>query len=169
MRVGLLADTHDRLPVIAALLRRMAERGVTVVIHAGDYCSPFSLAPIVEAQMALAGVFGRNDGDREGLKAKGEQGLGVELFESPHSFEVGGKRILVVHDIGDVAERSIEAHDLVVHGCTHRRDARRVGETLVVNPGEGCGWLYGRPSAAIIDLDTMELETIELDTEEGRD
>lgn len=163
MRVGVLADTHDRLPAIAELLRRMAERGVTVVLHAGDYCSPFSLIPFIEAQIAVAGVFGRNDGDREGLKAKGEQGLGVELFESPHSFEIGGRRVLVVHDIGDVADRSIEAHQLVVHGCTHRRETRRIGDTLVLNPGEGCGWLHGRPTAAIVDLDTMEVEEIGLD------
>jgi putative phosphoesterase len=169
MRVGLLADTHDRLPAIAGLLRAMSERGVTVVLHAGDYCSPFSLAPFIEAQIAVVGVFGKNDGDREGLKAKAEQGLAVELYESPHSFEFGGKRVLVVHDIGEVAERSIEAHQLVLHGCTHRREIRRVGEALVVNPGEGCGWLYGRARAAVVDLDTMELEEIDLDPEAGRD
>lgn len=169
MRVGLLADTHDRLPAIAELLRLMAEREVTLVLHAGDYCSPFALAPFIEAQMALAGVFGRNDGDPEGLRAKGEQGLAVELFESPHSFEIGGKRVMVVHDLGDVADRSIEAHDLVVHGCTHLRETRRVGETLLVNPGEGCGWLYGRPTAVVIDLDTMEVEEIDLDPEAWRD
>jgi uncharacterized protein len=163
MRVGLLADTHDRLPAIAGLLAAMAERDVAVVLHAGDFCSPFSLIPFIEAQVAVAGVFGKNDGDREGIRAKGEQGIAVELFESPHSFEIGGRRVLVVHDIGDVAERSIEAHQLVVHGCTHRRETRRVGDTLIVNPGEGCGWLYGRPTAAVVDLDTMEVEEITLD------
>ena len=45
MRVGVMADSHDRVPAIAALLRRMAEGGVGLVLHAGDYCSPFSLAP----------------------------------------------------------------------------------------------------------------------------
>ena len=163
MKVGLLADTHDRLPAIEALLRRMAEREVGVVLHAGDYCSPFSLRPFIEAHVAVAGVFGKNDGDPQGLRAKAEQALALELFESPHSFEFGGKRILVVHDIADVNERSIEAHQLVVHGCTHRKEQVRRGETLVVNPGEGCGWLYGAPSAAIVDLDTMEVESIVLD------
>jgi putative phosphoesterase len=163
MKVGLLADTHDRIPAIAALLRRMAERDVGVVLHAGDYCSPFALRPFIEEQMAFAGVFGKNDGDHQGLRAKAEQALALELFESPHSFEFGGKRILVVHDIGDVNDRSIESHQLVVHGCTHRQEQVRRGDTLVVNPGEGCGWLYGSPRAAIVDLDTMEVEMISLD------
>ena len=166
MRVGLLADTHDRLPAIAELLRIMAERDVSVVLHAGDYCSPFSLRPFIEAQVAIAGVFGKNDGDPEGLRAKAAQAFALELFESPHSFEFGGKRILVVHDIGDVNERSVEAHHLVVHGCTHRYSHQRRGEALLVNPGEGCGWLYGSPTAAIIELDTMEVEKLALEGEQ---
>ena len=168
MLVGLLADTHDRLPAITALLARMAERSVGVVLHAGDYCAPFALAPFIDAQVAIAGVFGKNDGDREGLRAKAAQAYALELFESPHSFEFGGKRILVVHDLGDVNDRSIEAHQLVVSGCTHRQEKSRRGETLLVNPGEGCGWLHGVPSAAIVDLTTMEVEMIQLSGDEWR-
>jgi uncharacterized protein len=168
MLVGLLADTHDRLPAIAALLGRMADRGVGVVLHAGDYCAPFALAPFIDAQVAIAGVFGKNDGDREGLRAKAAQAFALELFESPHSFEFGGKRILVVHDLGDVNDRSIEAHQLVVSGCTHRQEQSRRGESLLVNPGEGCGWLHGVPSAAIVDLDSMQVEMIQLTGDEWR-
>jgi predicted phosphodiesterase len=61
------------------------KRGVNFVLHAGDFCSPFSLRPFVEMNMPLIGVFGRNDGDREGLRAFAQQGVGIELFESPHS------------------------------------------------------------------------------------
>ena len=168
MRVGLLADTHDRLPAISALLARMAEGGDGLVLHAGDYCSPFSLIPFIDTQMALAGVFGRNDGDPEGIKAKAQQGMGLELYESPHSFEIGGRRILVVHDLGEVNVRSIESHQLVVHGCSHRQDRSERSGAVLVNPGEGCGWLYGVPSAAIVDLDNLDVEMIRLEGDEWR-
>ena len=57
--------------------------------------------------MSLAGVFGRNDGDHAGTRvAAAQAAFGAELFESPHSFEVGGQRILLVHDIGDVQTAS---------------------------------------------------------------
>lgn len=165
MLVGLMADTHDRLPAIAELVRRMQQAGVGFVLHAGDFCSPFSLVPFFSANVALGGVFGRNDGDPQGLRAKAAQGMGVELYESPHSFEINGKRILLVHDIGDVNERSIEEHALVVHGCSHRRETRTHGGVRIVNPGEACGWLGGEPSAAVIDLDTMEPDWLTLDAE----
>jgi putative phosphoesterase len=158
MKVGLLADTHDRVPAIDAIVREMMSRGVGMVLHAGDYCAPFALRPFLEHNVALLGVFGRNDGDREGLKAYAAAGLGIELFESPHSVDVAGKNILIVHDIGDVGERSIEAHSIVLHGFTHREEMKTRGDTLIVNPGEGCGWLYGAPSAAVLDLDTLRVE-----------
>lgn len=166
MRVGLLSDSHDRVPAIDALLRQMLAREVTFVLHAGDYCSPFSLRPFHEHNMAMAGVFGRNDGDREGIRAFAEQGMGQELFESPHSIKLGEHKVLMVHDIGDVVERSVLAHAVVIHGHTHLQEMKTRGETLIVNPGEACGWLYGAPSGAILDLATMQVEFLKLDATE---
>ena len=107
MLVGLIGDTHDRVPAIAELVRQMQAAGVGMVLHAGDYCAPFSLKPFEDAHVSLAGVFGRNDGDPQGLRSRAQAAFGTELFESPHSFEVGGQRILLIHDIGDVQGRSI--------------------------------------------------------------
>jgi putative phosphoesterase len=168
MRIGVMADSHDRVPAIDALLRRMAGAGIGLVVHAGDYCSPFSLAPFREINVALAGVFGRNDGDREGLKAAASAGVGAELYEAPHSVELEGKRVLVVHDLGDVTPRSIEGHAVVIHGWSHRAEVRWHGETLMVNPGEACGWLFGTPTAAILDLETMQVEELRLTGPEWR-
>jgi uncharacterized protein len=162
MRVGVIADTHDRMPAIVELLRQMAAAGVGLVLHAGDYCAPFSLGPFRDMNMALAGVFGNNDGDHEGIKAFAAVGLGGELYESPHSVELDGKRILIVHEMSEIAVRSVEHHAVVVHGHTHRRELRTRGDALILNPGEACGWLFGTPSAAILDLETMAVEFLEL-------
>ncbi|MBK8645652.1 MAG: YfcE family phosphodiesterase [Gemmatimonadetes bacterium] len=162
MLVGLLSDTHDRLPAIRALLQYMQERGVGIVLHAGDYCAPFSLKPFIELNMPMVGVFGRNDGDREGIRAYAQQGMGIELFESPHSFELGGQRMLLVHDLVDASPRSLESHGVVVHGFSHREEMMIRGETLIVNPGEGCGWLHGEPGGAILDTDTKDVHFFKL-------
>lgn len=168
MRVGLMADTHDRVPAIAALLKELMARDVSLVLHAGDYCSPFSLKPFQDQNVALAGVFGRNDGDPEGLRGAAEQGMGQELFESPHSLMLGGHKILIVHDISDVVERSVLAHAVVLHGHTHLQEMKTRGQTLIVNPGEACGWIYGSPTAAILDLDTKHVEFVKLDGAEWK-
>jgi putative phosphoesterase len=162
MRIGLIADTHDRLPAIAELVKQMQDSGVGMILHAGDYCSPFALRAFEDAQISVAGVFGKNDGDQQGLVSRAQAAFGAELFESPHSFEIGGRRILLVHDIGDVNQRSISGHEIVIHGATHQQEMKTRGETLIVNPGEACGWLYGTPSAAILDLDSRGVDFLTL-------
>jgi uncharacterized protein len=162
VRIGIMSDTHDRVPAIADLLERFAGKGIAMVMHAGDYYSPFSLAGFHQRGMALLGVFGRNDGDRETLSAYAARGMGTEIYESPHSFEVGGKRVLLVHDIAEVSSRSIESHDFVIHGSSHLQSQKKIGSTLVINPGEACGWIHGKCTAAILDTDTGEVENITL-------
>ena len=162
VRIGVMADTHDRVPAVTNLLEMLADRGVSIVMHAGDYCSPFCLAPFHQRGMALLGVFGRNDGDRETLAAYAARGMGTEIYESPHSFEVRGKRILLVHDLAEVSSRSIESHDYVIHGSSHLQVQKTVGKTVLVNPGEACGWIHGKCTASILDLDTGEVETLTL-------
>lgn len=168
MRIGLLADTHDRVPAVDALLREFLRHEVTFVLHAGDYCSPFSLKPFQDHGMAMAGVFGRNDGDPEGLRGAAAQGMGLELFESPHGMKVGDHKVLIVHDIGEVVERSVLAHSIVVHGHTHLQEMKVRDNTLIVNPGEACGWLYGAPSGAVLDLETKNVEFLKLDGPEWK-
>src|SRR6476661_7888579 len=150
MRVGLMADSHDRLPAMAELVKRMQDAGAGFILHAGDFCAPFALQPFFDAQVAVGGVFGRNDGDQEGLRAKAAQAMGIELFESPHSFDLNGTRMLIVHD------------------CTHERSEQRRGSALIINPGEACGWLTGKPSAAVLDLSTMTVEWLGLEGPEWK-
>jgi uncharacterized protein len=55
-----------------------------------------------------------------------------------------------------------------VHGHTHLQEMKTRDDTLIVHPGEACGWLYGAPSAAILDLDTKQVEFIKLDAAEWK-
>ena len=162
MKVGLMSDSHDRLPAIAELLKRMTGAGVSMVLHAGDFCAPFALLPFREAGVSLAGVFGRNDGDREGLLAFAQRGVGHELSDSPHSFEVGGQRLLLVHELADLTEQSLSNHAFIIHGQTHKPEMKEREGALIINPGEACGWLYGSPQAAIFDTDSKKVEFIQL-------
>lgn len=163
MRIGLLSDTHDHVPAVRELLTKMIEAKCSLVMHAGDYCSPFVLKPFQDLSIPVMGVFGRNDGDRDALAAAAGTGFGAaELYESPHSFEIGGKQVLLIHDLSDINQRSIDRHEVVVHGFTHIPEMKTRGDVLLVNPGEGGGWLYGAPSGAILDLDTKEVEFIKL-------
>lgn len=78
MRIGLIADTHDNVPMVEKAVALFNREGVSAVFHAGDYVSPFSV------------------------------------------------------------------------------------KTLMVNPGECGGWLRGRSTVAIADLETQQGEILDL-------
>jgi uncharacterized protein len=53
-------------------------------------------------------------------------------------------------------------YDVIVYGHTHRSEISRRGKTLVVNPGEGGGWITGQATAALLDTGTMEARLFDL-------
>ena len=61
-----------------------------------------------------------------------------------------------------MSARSIESHDIVIHGSSHLQSQKKISNTLVINPGEACGWIHGKCTAAILDTETGEVENITL-------
>jgi len=48
----------------------------------------------------------------------------------------------------------------VLYGHTHKLDIHQDGKTLIINPGESCGYLTGHSTAVILDPNTKEYEII---------
>lgn len=160
MLIGIVSDTHDHMDRLRAALRRFAAAGVDLVLHAGDFVSPFMVVPFQEAGLRVIGVFGNNDGDKLFLRERFD-GVG-DLNFGPYEVELGGRKIVLMHE-----PRALEAlvasgrYDLIVYGHTHQLDLRP-GRPLVVNPGECGGWLSGRATCVVVDLKRLEAEAIEL-------
>lgn len=86
-----------------------------------------------------------------------------EFTPSPMEFKEGGWQVLIAHEMPILeAVQASGRYRLVVYGHTHLPEVKRVDETLVVNPGECGGWLYGHCTAAIAHLETLEAETVDL-------
>ena len=115
MRVGLMADSHDRIPAIAEFVKLMQAEGVSMLLHAGDYCAPFALRPIEEASMSLSGVFGRNDGDTQGL-LDGPQGEWRTVVAGMQQH----RHALRLHELNELGDRG----DPVV-AIGHQSDAHQ--------------------------------------------
>ena len=53
--------------------------------------------------------------------------------------------------------------DIVMYGHTHKPEVRTVDRTIVLNPGEVCGCLYGSSTIALLDTRTRKVEIVDLD------
>jgi len=152
MKAGLIADSHDNLPMIREAVAVLERGGAKCLLHAGDFVAPFAVKELQKFKGPIYAVFGNNDGEKAGI-AK----LGLDVVEGMRSLELGGRRILLSHT---PPEETAE-FDVVVYGHTHMVDTRKDGP-LVLNPGECGGWLSGRCTVALVDLDTLEYKIIEL-------
>lgn len=160
MKIGVIADTHDNLPKIGRAVELFNRAKVGLVLHAGDFVSPFTSREFGKLRAKLVGVFGNNDGDRPYLlKRFAEIG---ELHDGCHELELAGRKIALLHK-PDLLEALLSSgrYDLIVYGHTHKIELRE-GSPLVLNPGEAGGWTSGRPTAAIVDLATLRAQIIEL-------
>ena len=82
------------------------------------------------------------------------------LLPGPRLFEYEGKRFLLMHEDGCVDQlQTAQNIDVVVYGHTHAPDIRP-GKPLIINPGECGGWLSGRRTVAIWDLEKQQVNTV---------
>ncbi len=163
VKIGLFSDSHDHLTNLRRAVQVFNEEGVAYALHAGDFVAPFVANELQKLNCPLLGVFGNNDGERLGLQAR-FKGFGAEIKVQPAFIELGGKRFVLVHEheVVDALAKS-GLFDVVVYGHTHKLDLRREDNgTLIVNPGEVCGWLSGKATVAVLDTETMEVRWVDL-------
>lgn len=153
MKLGIMSDSHDNIPLIARAVALFNREKVDLVLHAGDFVAPFTNMEFRKLGARLVGVFGNNDGDRPYLLNRFAD-IG-ELQGDFRELEVGRRSIVVMHEPKFLESLTRASHyDLVVYGHTHKVDIRQ-GKPLVINPGECGGWLYGASTVVTLDLETM--------------
>jgi len=160
LKLGIIADSHENMPLIAKAVELFNHEKVGLVLHAGDFISPITAKEFKNLKAKLVGVFGNNDGDKL-LLQKRFQYIG-ELYEDYHELEIEDKKVVLMHQ-PKFLEILIASgkYDLIIYGHTHEIDIRE-GRPLVVNPGECGGWVTGRCTVAIVDLETMKVKIHDL-------
>jgi putative phosphoesterase len=165
MLIGIIADTHDNLPMIEKAVKRLNKENVALVLHAGDYVSPFVIPKFKALHAKLIGIFGNNDGDHKFLEHQFNETENCEIRGRFTEININDFKIALLH--GDATEL-LDAliccgyFDAVVHGHSHGSVSRRNGKTLIVNPGEVCGYLTGKSTIALLDTVKREAKIVEL-------
>lgn len=159
-KIGIISDSHDNFPKIKRAVEVFNEREVDLVIHAGDIISPFCAEEFLKLKCEFISIFGNNDGDKVALK----QILQYRINEPPYFVKVHGLRILVIHNAEEILKviELSDDYDFLIYGHSHKTDVHMAGKTLVVNPGEACGYLTGKSTIGILDVDLKEVEIIEI-------
>ena len=160
MKLGIISDTHDRVPTFQQALSLFREQGVEAILHAGDFVAPFA-AKLLKPDNAPApvyAIFGNNDGEREGLAKTLPQ-----LQDGPLRVELGGRTIVMHHYLDWLSEADVEGAEVVISGHDHTVNVEHRAGRLYLNPGECCGWVVGRCSVAILETDGPSAEIVDIE------
>jgi uncharacterized protein len=119
-RIGLISDTHNLLrPAALAFLR-----GCDRIIHAGDICNEAVIRDLAAVAPVVA-VRGNND-----------RGTWADHLRETELVEVGGVRVLVVHDLSSLKESLVPSDvRVIVSGHSHKPSVSARDGVLYVNPG----------------------------------
>jgi putative phosphoesterase len=153
LQVGILADSHDCLPRIKDVIDRLNSEPIGLVLHAGDYSAPFVTDHYNALKVHMIGVFGNNDAEKEKLRDRFAK-AGHEIKGRFAEVQAGKLRIALTHGDEDELLRSLTkcgGYDVLVYGHTHEARVVEEGRTLVINPGEVCGYLTGESTLAILN------------------
>jgi putative phosphoesterase len=146
-------------------IRKLNDEKAELVLHAGDYVAPFVIPHFNELKAWLIGVFGNNDGDHELLKKKVGENERMEIHDNFAEVRLDGLKIGLLHGSDTGLLRALidgESFDVFIHGHTHNPEIHRKGKTLIVNPGEICGYLTGKSTLGLLDTEKLEARILEL-------
>jgi putative phosphoesterase len=162
MLVAVLSDTHDNIWKLDAALPHIQR--AEAVVHCGDLCSPFLLRMLAEGVQGrgLHVVWGNNDGDRLLLTRVAGGFEGVHLYGQFAEVELGGVAAAVNHYPEIAHGMALSGkYRLVCYGHNHTAREQRIGDCLLLNPGELAG-IQGRSTIALVDTTDLRVEWVDV-------
>ncbi len=161
MLLGIISDTHEHIENIEKAKRLFASKGVSPIIHLGDYCAGPSVRAFAGAK--IIGILGNNDGDHLRLEQNFKQ-IGGDFRWEFCVLEFDGLKIACYHGtVPEITEALIRCkkYDVVLSGHTHESSLDTRDGVLALNPGSAHGFERAA-TVAILDTKTKQAEIITL-------
>ena len=167
MKIAVLSDIHDHIWNLQKVVKLIKKEKCESVIFCGDMCAPFTARILMDAKIKTYAVWGNNDEDHWAIVQKaGEDFFAYPLTQEFAEIELGGRKIAFCHypKLGELLA-STNYYDAVFHGHTHITYYKKVGKTLLANPGSVCGITKGKPGVAsfmVYDTKTNSVELVKI-------
>lgn len=161
MILGILSDTHGRVPAMDAGMSALRAAGASAFVHCGDVGGPAVLDALAGEDAAF--VFGNSDWDRAELARYASQ-IGVRCLGAFGELNYGAARIAVMHGDDGLRRQQVVAgqqYEYLLLGHTHVAADQRSGRMRIINPG--ALFRSSRKTVAILDLAHDRVEFLNID------
>lgn len=157
MKIAIMSDSHDNWTNLQKAVEISNNNNCDYLLFAGDLISPPGIAFLEQFNGRVKFVWGNNEAERVGMTRKFDASEKVELCGDIFEGELDGLKVFMNHypRFTELAAKSGE-FDLCVYGHTHDYNEARIGNALLINPGEIQGFKTGKPTFVIFDTATKE-------------
>ncbi|AEH44411.1 phosphodiesterase, MJ0936 family [Thermodesulfatator indicus DSM 15286] len=163
MLLAVVSDSHDAIPNLRKAVSLANEKEAEVLIHCGDLISPFMLLELSKFKGEVHFILGNNPGDVWLLMNRLKDFPKINCHGQHAFLNIDGLNIAVVH-FPATAEglAATGKYDVVFYGHSHEYEEQKVGETLLLNPGEILG-KDGPPTMILFDTVSKKVEKVTFD------
>ena len=166
MKICILSDSHDNIPLLCAAVAEAKQRGAKVILHCGDIVAPSTLQKLQPYDLPIHVIHGNNTGDLYTLSQLSHAPNSmIHYYGQDATFTLSERRIFLVHYPHYAQAMAVTGdYDLVCCGHTHSVFMKHLTnikgtQTILCNPGSVGG--IGTTATYIFgDLETMMFETL---------
>lgn len=165
MKVCILSDSHDHIPLLDAAVAEAKAAGANAVLHCGDVVAPSTLRCLGKHELPIHVIHGNNSGDLYALATMAAKPDNhIQYYGMDAAVELAGKRIFLVHYPHYARAMAATGDwDLVCCGHSHELALEEIpnakgGKTLLINPGTIGGVGRAPATYVLLDLDSMAVE-----------
>lgn len=167
MKIALISDTHKKFSLAKDAIDRLVSCGAQYIVHAGDICQYDTIEYIKNTGLPYVAVYGNNDAHMV------QYHNDFNLVKEPYYFKIEDIKFKLMHLPYYLSPDS----DIVIYGHTHIFEAKKVQNTLFLNPGEVCAREKPKSESVLLEIDTKQflvqyfakdIQTNEISTKEYR-
>ncbi len=167
MKVAIISDVHDNAHnLVLALEKINSYKDIEKIIFLGDFAGAAISGLLCSSPIPVFAIWGNNDGDKCLItKFSCKQGSSLELgFETYDKLEIDGRKLFLTH-YPFLARSMCKSgeFDAVFYGHNHLKNKEKVGDCLLLNPGEIGAYKTGKATFAIYDTKTNDAQIIEVE------
>lgn len=167
MKIAIISDVHDNAHNLVLALEKITSYGdIKKILFLGDFVGAAISGLLCASPIPVFAIWGNNDGDKSLItKFSLEEGSSLEVgFETYDILEIDERKIFLSH-FPLIAKSMAKSgdYDAVFYGHNHLKNKEKVGDCLVINPGEIGAYKTGVPTFAIYDTKTNDAEIIEIE------
>lgn len=165
MKIAVISDIHDNFHNLICAVEEIEKREVEYVLCLGDLVANGIVKIFANLDLPVFMIWGNNVGDKvqvmnTSFESKGNLSISEKTYDS---IEIDGRKLFLSHypDLVDPIAKSGE-FDAVFFGHTHKKSKEKMGNCLVLNPGEIGANVFDEASFAIYDTEANDAEIVVL-------